>query len=140
MSPENHVPCAWFRQASGYAQKRTSFLQCRRSGEPTSLEVKGVIIMNDIHPQSHSTWNCKYHVVFAPKYRRKVFGKAIRNRSNAKEIMQMERGKCFQTGNDFFSPRLSVLFYFIKNYLIRIFIVSLRMKFKIKTLKLKKMT
>ena len=22
---------------------------------------------------AHSTWSCKYHVVFAPKYRRKVF-------------------------------------------------------------------
>ena len=22
---------------------------------------------------AHTTWNCKYHVVFAPKYRRKVF-------------------------------------------------------------------
>ena len=22
---------------------------------------------------SHTLWNCKYHVVFAPKYRRKVF-------------------------------------------------------------------
>ena len=22
---------------------------------------------------SHTTWNCKYHIVFAPKYRRKVF-------------------------------------------------------------------
>ena len=22
---------------------------------------------------AHSTWNCKYHIVFAPKYRRKVF-------------------------------------------------------------------
>ena len=21
----------------------------------------------------HTKWNCKYHVVFAPKYRRKVF-------------------------------------------------------------------
>ena len=27
----------------------------------------------DIHSLSHSKWNCKYHVVFAPKYRRKVF-------------------------------------------------------------------
>ena len=26
--------------------------------------------MNDIHSLSHSKWNCKYHVVFAPKYRR----------------------------------------------------------------------
>ena len=22
---------------------------------------------------AHTKWNCKYHVVFAPKYRRKVF-------------------------------------------------------------------
>ena len=29
--------------------------------------------MNDIHSLSHSKWNCKYHFVFAPKYRRKVF-------------------------------------------------------------------
>ena len=29
--------------------------------------------LNDIHSLSHSKWNCKYHVVFAPKYRRKVF-------------------------------------------------------------------
>lgn len=29
--------------------------------------------MNDIHSLSHTSWNCKYHVVFAPKYRRKVF-------------------------------------------------------------------
>ena len=29
--------------------------------------------MNDIHSLSHSKWNCKYDIVFAPKYRRKVF-------------------------------------------------------------------
>lgn len=29
--------------------------------------------MNDIHSLSHTKWNCKYHIVFAPKYRRKVF-------------------------------------------------------------------
>ena len=28
---------------------------------------------NSIHTLSHTTWNCKYHIVFAPKYRRKVF-------------------------------------------------------------------
>jgi putative transposase len=28
---------------------------------------------NDTHSLSHTKWNCKYHVVFAPKYRRKVF-------------------------------------------------------------------
>ena len=29
--------------------------------------------MNDINSLSHSKWNCKYHVVFAPKYRRMIF-------------------------------------------------------------------
>ena len=29
--------------------------------------------MNDNNSLAHTTWNCKYHIVFAPKYRRKVF-------------------------------------------------------------------
>ena len=29
--------------------------------------------MHDTNILAHSTWNCKYHIVFAPKYRRKVF-------------------------------------------------------------------
>lgn len=29
--------------------------------------------MQDINSLSHTKWNCKYHIVFAPKYRRKVF-------------------------------------------------------------------
>ena len=28
---------------------------------------------NDNKSLSHTKWNCKYHIVFAPKYRRKVF-------------------------------------------------------------------
>ncbi len=32
--------------------------------------------LNDIHSLSHTKWNCKYHIVFAPKYRRKgIYGK-----------------------------------------------------------------
>ena len=27
----------------------------------------------DINSLAHSKWNCKYHIVFAPKYRRQVF-------------------------------------------------------------------
>ena len=43
-----------------------------------------VITMNkyenqsDIHSLSHSKWNCKYHIVFAPKYRRQVIYGKIR--------------------------------------------------------------
>lgn len=28
---------------------------------------------NDVNSLSHTSWNCKYHIVFAPKYRREVF-------------------------------------------------------------------
>ena len=28
---------------------------------------------NAINSLAHTKWNCKYHIVFAPKYRRKVF-------------------------------------------------------------------
>ena len=28
--------------------------------------------MNDMNSLSHTKWECKYHIVFAPKYRRKV--------------------------------------------------------------------
>ena len=31
---------------------------------------------NDTNSLAHTTWNCKYHIVFAPKYRRKeIYGK-----------------------------------------------------------------
>ena len=29
--------------------------------------------MSDVQSLVHTKWNCKYHVVFAPKYRRQVF-------------------------------------------------------------------
>ena len=29
--------------------------------------------MNDMNSLSHTKWECKYHIVFVPKYRRKVF-------------------------------------------------------------------
>ena len=28
---------------------------------------------DDLYSLSHTKWNCKYHIVFAPKYRRKAF-------------------------------------------------------------------
>ncbi len=28
--------------------------------------------MNDNNSLAHTSWNCKYHIVFAPKYRRKI--------------------------------------------------------------------
>ncbi|SDA27102.1 Transposase IS200 like [Ruminococcus sp. YE78] len=33
---------------------------------------------DDINSLAHSKWNCKYHVVFAPKYRRMVIYNQIK--------------------------------------------------------------
>ena len=38
--------------------------------------------LNDINNLSHAKWNYKYHIVFAPRYRRKVFYKEKRAASN----------------------------------------------------------
>lgn len=58
--------------------------------------------MNDVNSLSHSSWNCKYHVVFAPKYRRKVFfgekrreiGSILRTLCNWKGIKIIEAEVC----------------------------------------------
>ena len=44
---------------------------------------------NDKKILSHTQWNCKYHIVFAPKYRRKIFYE-----SHRKAIMQIIRELC----------------------------------------------
>ena len=36
-------------------------------------KAKGGHYINDMNSLSHTNGNCKYHIVFAPKYRRKVF-------------------------------------------------------------------
>lgn len=48
---------------------------------------------DDINSLSHSKWNCKYHIVFAPKYRRQViYGKIY------KDIGLIIRKLCEQKG------------------------------------------
>lgn len=51
---------------------------------------------------AHTTWNCKYHIVFAPKYRRKVFfnqkrleiGAILRSLCEWKEVNIIEAEVC----------------------------------------------
>ena len=58
--------------------------------------------LNDVHSLSHSKWNCKYHIVFAPKYRRKVFygekrnaiGKILRQLCEWKGVTILEAEAC----------------------------------------------
>ena len=51
---------------------------------------------------AHTVWNCKYHIVFAPKYRRKVFfnekrieiGKILRKLCEFKQVTIVEAEVC----------------------------------------------
>ena len=57
---------------------------------------------NAIHTLSHTTWKCKYHIVFAPKYRRKVFygerryeiGRILRELCKWKGVNLLEAEAC----------------------------------------------
>ena len=48
---------------------------------------------DNINSLSHSKWNCKYHIVFAPKYRRMVIYKQIKT-----DIGRILRKLCEQKG------------------------------------------
>ena len=58
--------------------------------------------MNDINSLADTKWNCKYHIVFAPKYRRKVFqqekreavGKKLRKPCEWKGVRIVEAEVC----------------------------------------------
>ena len=58
--------------------------------------------MNDINSLAHTKWNCKYHIVFAPKYRRNVFyqekreavGKILRRLCEWKGVRIVEAEVC----------------------------------------------
>lgn len=58
--------------------------------------------MNDVNSLAHTSWNCKYHVVFSPKYRSKVFygekrrevGEILRTLCDWKKIKIIEAEVC----------------------------------------------
>ena len=57
---------------------------------------------NDTKSLAHTKWNCKYHIVFAPKYRRKIIygdlkaeiGKILRELCEWKQIRIIEAEVC----------------------------------------------
>ena len=57
---------------------------------------------DDVQSLSHSKWRCKYHIVFAPKYRRQIIygrikadvGKTLRELSESKGVESLEVGCC----------------------------------------------
>ena len=56
----------------------------------------------DTQSLAHTQWNCKYHIVFAPKYRRKIIynkikadiGKIIRTLCEYKKVEILEANAC----------------------------------------------
>ena len=58
--------------------------------------------MSDIKSLAHSKWNCKYHIVFAPKYRRQIIygklkgeiGKILRKLCEQKEVEIISAEAC----------------------------------------------
>ena len=57
--------------------------------------------MKDNNSLAHSTWNCKYHLVFAPKYRRMQIYGQIR-----KDIGVILRRLCEQKGVEIIEAEL----------------------------------
>ena len=58
--------------------------------------------MNNNNSLAHTSWNCKYHIVFEPKYRRKIFygekraeiGKILRELCNWKGVTIIQAEVC----------------------------------------------
>ena len=58
--------------------------------------------MKDVKSFAHSKWNCKYHIVFAPKYRRQIIygrlkveiGKILRKLCEQKDVEIIEAEAC----------------------------------------------
>ena len=59
-------------------------------------------MLNDTNSLAHTKWNCKYHIVFGPKYRRKIFygekkveiGKILRELCRWKQVNIIEAEVC----------------------------------------------
>ena len=39
------------------------------------------------HTLAHTTWNCKYNIVFAPKYRRKAFYNQLKEDAESSQLI-----------------------------------------------------
>ncbi len=63
----NHLLCGWLKML----QLTVNLLCYNNVGSPTTKSAQEVSKM-DVNSLSHTKWNCKYHIVFAPKFRRKI--------------------------------------------------------------------
>ena len=86
----NHQLCWWNKKSLDTRKPPFAKLS---AGLPTAFRAKGGFVVDDIQSLSHTKWRCQYHIVFAPKYRRKeIYGKL------KADIGQIIRKLCEQKG------------------------------------------
>lgn len=77
------------------------------------------LLTNEIKTTAHSTYRCQYHIVFVPKYRRKVIygelkkdiGAILRKLCDEKKVEILEAEACsVHKGLPYFRARSAVLF------------------------------
>ena len=62
-------------------------------GSETALNKEKEVVQMDKNTLSHTTWECKYHIVFAPKYRRQVvYGKIKADVANILSTLCKRKG------------------------------------------------
>ena len=62
-------------------------------GLQTTNRITGGVLMGTENSLAHTKWKCKYHIVFAPKYRRQVIYKKIKA-----DVGQIQRMLCRRKG------------------------------------------
>ena len=71
-------------------------------GLPTNAIEQGGVSVMDNSSLAHTKWNCKYHIVFAPKYRRQIIygkiktdiGRILRELCEYKKVEIIEANAC----------------------------------------------
>ena len=81
------------KKSSTYGWKKKTSDDRVKSGSPTDNRESKEVIQKDKDSLAHSKWNCKYHIVFAPKYRRQIVYKQI-----SADIGQIIRTLCVRKG------------------------------------------
>ncbi len=98
LAQKNHQLTWWNKK---FLDTRLSFLGIHLMC--SSIETKeGKFFMNGNQSLSHTHWNCKYHIVFAPKFRRKAIyvkikndiGKILRQLCEQKKVTIIEGEMC----------------------------------------------
>lgn len=95
-------PAELVRGKSLRYRKRLLCYNGSRSGNRSKSKGGEPFMANDNGSLSHTKWNCKYHIVFAPKYRRQVvyrqikaaIGRIIRQLCEMKKVEIIEAEAC----------------------------------------------